>query len=70
MIQVDMGMSKGSSSRVDVIGGRGKTVSLFLTVALGRLQFWSKWIKSKEIRFRALIRARRLPDFLFEIELN
>ena len=36
-------------SREYVIDGRGKTVLIFFTEALGRLEVWSKWSKSKEI---------------------
>ena len=45
-------------SREYVIEVRGKTVLIFLTEALGRFEVWSKWSKSKEIRFRVLIRVR------------
>ena len=63
---VQESMSKGVYPREYVIGGREKTVSLFLTEALGRFESRSKWSKTKKIRFYVLIRVRRFPDFLFQ----
>ena len=56
----------GVCHREYVQGVEERQSSLFLTEALGRFEMWSKWFKSKEIWFYALIRVRRFPGFWFQ----
>ena len=51
-------MSKGFDIR-----GRIKTVYLFITDAFWRFEECSKWTKSKDFLYRALIWVRRFPDY-------
>ena len=44
-----------------VIADRGKTVSVFLTEALGRFEVWFKWSMSEEFLYPCIDSSEEIP---------